>query len=221
MLDGDGYQVQNGYYAGTLITSSTVRRGSSIAEKCLACHHLCHHNSGPAHSPAAAAGVMSSPKVAFNGYGYPAHFSAPENGLLTLHSMYVTSAWDTDNEVTIRATNEQGAVVGTYSVTLSTVTPQFIDFDHLPVNAWAGSFAGVKTVTIITSATQIALDNLLVTVEAQPGRKIVPPSLPLEFFPAPPGASSPMRKPLDLAPLRNASLPLAKNGTRWPSKQDD
>jgi len=141
--------------------------------------------------------------VAFNGYGYQASFSAPENGLLTLHSMYLTSAWDEDNIVTITASDDRGATLGTFVTSLTTVDPRQIDFDTLPAGVKTGTFARVKTVSISTTGTQVALDNLHVTVEAeQPGLPIVLPNTQdLEFYPAPPGASAPIRKPHEALPL--------------------
>jgi hypothetical protein len=142
--------------------------------------------------------VISTPKVAFNGYGYPATVSAPEGGLLTLHSMYLTSAWAQNNVVTITATDERRETVGKYVTWLVTDNPRYIDFTvdpPLPIGIKTGTFRGVKTIEVQSSAWQVALDNLHITLAAEPGQEIVPPSTEtLEFWDAPPGASAPFRK---------------------------
>jgi hypothetical protein len=142
--------------------------------------------------------VISTPKVAFNGYGYPATVSAPEGGLLTLHSMYLTSAWAQNNVVKITATDERRETVGKYVTWLVTDNPRYIDFTvdpPLPIGIKTGTFRGVKTIEVQSSAWQVALDNLHITLAAEPGQEIVPPSTEtLEFWDAPPGASAPFRK---------------------------
>lgn len=151
-------------------------------------------------------GVISSPKVAFNGYGYPATITAPEGGLLTLHSMYLTSAWDEDNIVTITAKDDRDNVVGTYVTSLSTDDPRQIDFETLPADVVTGTFVGVKAIVVTTTRTQVALDNVHVTVVAEPGREIVPVQMEdLEFWEAPPGASAPIRKPHPATPLKDGN----------------
>lgn len=50
---------------------------------------------------------------------------------------------------------------------------------------------------------QIALDNLVIELHAEPGQEIMRlplPQRPLEFLPAPPGASAPIRKGVDVKP---------------------
>ena len=162
------------------------------------------------------AGVISSPKVAFNGYGYPASITAPEGGLLTLHSLFLTSAWDVDNVVTITAKDFRGEKLGTYVTSLSTDNPRQIDFATIPEGAMTGTFAGAKSVSITTTATQVALDNLYVTIEAEPGREVMPlPMEALEFWEAPPGASAPIRKPHPATPQQQqqqegSAVPMAR-----------
>lgn len=103
------------------------------------------------------AGVISSPNVAFNGFGYPAFITAPAGGLLTLRSLWLTSAWDEENEVTISAGDERGQTVGEYVTTLSTDNPREINFAALPAGSYKGTFAGVKHIGIDTWATQVGL----------------------------------------------------------------
>lgn len=149
-----------------------------------------------------AAGVVSSPKVGFNGYGYPATISAPDGGLLTVHGTYVTSAWDQDNVLTITAKDDTEQTVGTYVVSLSTERPRYINFSMPEAGKLSGTFAAVKSVVFATSQTQVAVDNLHVTLEAAPGQNIRQLSLrDLEFYPAPPGASAALRKPHKASPL--------------------
>jgi hypothetical protein len=152
-------------------------------------------------------GVISTPKVAFNGYGYPATVSAPEGGVITLHSMYLTSAWAQNNVVTITATDERRETVGKYVTWLVTDNPCLIDLSvdpPLPIGIKTGTFAGVKTIEVATSAWQVALDNLHITIDAEPGQEIVPPSTEaLEFWDAPPGASAPFRKKRPAEPQRS------------------
>jgi hypothetical protein len=99
--------------------------------------------------------VISSPNVAFNGFGYPAYITAPAGGLLTLRSLWLTSAWDEENEVTISAGDERGQTVGEYVTTLSTDNPREIDFTKLPKGSYKGTFEGVKHIGIDTWATQV------------------------------------------------------------------
>lgn len=138
-----------------------------------------------------------------NGYGYPATISAPDGGLLTLNSLWATSAWDQDNVLTLTANDERGSTVGQFVTSLSTDEPREIDLAaQWPPGVLTGTFAGVKAVTVSTSGTQVALDNVHITLAAETGREIVsPPVHNLEFWPAPPGASSPLRKKHTASPL--------------------
>lgn len=150
--------------------------------------------------------------MAFNGYGYPATISAPINGLLTLHSLYLTSAWDEENSVTITADNALEETVGTYKLTLYTDAPVLVDLAAPAAGSLTGTFAGVSSITIATRGTQVALDNLHITLSAQPGKKIQPPPAgDLEFWDAPPGASGPGRKAPRLK--RGAEAATARNAT--------
>jgi hypothetical protein len=130
--------------------------------------------------------------------------------------MYLTSAWDEENIVTIMSFDERGNTLGKAEVTLSTDNPRRIDLATLPTGAVHGTFVGVKSIEISTSATQIALDNLVVTLEAEPGREISPlPMKQLEFWPAPPGASAPIRKGVDAMPeQRNKTGDVISSG-KW------
>jgi hypothetical protein len=119
--------------------------------------------------------------------------------------------------------DERGNTLGQVEVTLSTENPRHIDLVTLPAGAVHGTFVGVKSIEISTSATQIALDNLVVTIEAEPGRELSPsPKQRFEFWPAPPGASAPIRKGVDAMPeQRNRTGEVISSGKWLKTMQDD
>jgi hypothetical protein len=101
-------------------------------------------------------GVVSSPNVAFNGFGEPASFSS--SSPLSLDSAYFTSVYASQDQLTV-----QGFAGGnqlydnTYAIYHDTLT--FINFDY----------AGVDNVLFSTSAgTLFTMDNMTITVP-EPG----------------------------------------------------
>jgi len=111
-------------------------------------------NSGPGYTN----GVVSSPNVAYNGYGSPADFWSTSP--FTFNSVYATSAWYDDNVVTF--SGWLGATpLYTQSFPIVTSGPQLLTFN----------WGGIDKVEIVTSNYQAVFDDLTVnggTVTPEP-----------------------------------------------------
>ena len=93
-----------------------------------------------------ATGVVSSPIIAFNGYGNPASFSSTAQ--FNLVSAYFTAAWN-PGQITVLGLNSGTQL---YSTTFSVVTtsPTLTSFN----------WSGINEVRFSTNFSQFAMDNL-------------------------------------------------------------
>jgi hypothetical protein len=152
--------------------------------------------------------------VAFNIDGMPGTIVAPGNGSISLHSLYLTSAWDADNLVTITAEDEDENEVGRVQVVVDSDGPVFVDLrssaaapgtpsSSSPVELRTGSFEGVKAIIVETRGSQVVLDNVHLTLAALPGSTLeLLPAVPppgardeaMLWRSAPPGATTPDKK---------------------------
>jgi len=103
-------------------------------------------------SPGFANGAVSSPNVAFNGFGNPASFSS--SSAFTLDSGYFTSVYVSQDQLTVEGFAGPFQVYqNTY--TISHNSPTLINFDY----------AGVSSVQFSTSSgTLFTMDNMTLTV---------------------------------------------------------
>jgi len=111
-------------------------------------------------------GLVSSPYVAFNGYGGPARISGR---LFNLDSAYLTAAWNDGLQVEVLGSLE-GVLIYDNTYTAETSSPVPINFNYL----------GIDSVTFISTGgtpnvryggaygTQFVLDNLTVTLVPEP-----------------------------------------------------
>lgn len=105
------------------------------------------------------AGVVSSPNVAYNAYGY---LGTTSETAFTAVSVYATAAFTDGSIVTFNAF--QGAIqVGTIDVTLSNASPTLVVFP----NTAGDTFASITSLTFVSGSggpgDQVVLDNLVVT----------------------------------------------------------
>jgi len=123
---------------------------------------------GPSYGGGYAAGVISSPNVAYNGFGAPASFSSPAP--FTLDSLYLTAAWNDNLQVTVTGLNNGQAIAGdTATLTLSATQPTLF------APGWSGltevdftSFGGTPHPGYEGGGDHFALDNLAIDATPEP-----------------------------------------------------
>jgi len=99
-------------------------------------------------------GMISDPNIGFNGWGKSMDMICP-GGAFSLISMWMTPAWENGLVVYLEG-YAGGDLKAIFSVTLaSTAVPGFFE-------AELASFTELDTLTIITSASQVVVDDMTI-----------------------------------------------------------
>ena len=117
-------------------------------------------------------GTVSSPNVAFNGFGDPASLST-NNTPFTFNSVYLTGAWNNGLDISIQGF--QGAnQLYSRTVTVDSTAPTLFSFNWSGIDSLRFASSGGIDAGYGGGGTHFALDNLTVNTTAIPTPALLP-----------------------------------------------